>query len=300
MSPPLTSPWTEQQRQDFGSAPVCFAHHLADTGLFEDEALVRLLDGYPEHMIDINLFDSDDASSLNLRTGARGGLDGAGMLEAVKTGRVWIQLRRANEYSPALGSSVRRCFREISAQAQGFRPIDLYGQLLLSAPGARVPYHADAPGVVLFHVRGRKRVYVYPRHEAYLPQDGIERIVMRTQTEDLAYRREMDAGAAVFDLEPGQALAWPLHAPHRVENLEGFNVSFSADYQTWESRFTNGAHLLNGVLRRRGWRPARMEKTPLAARAVLWAASGVVKRLGLAPERLQQFEKTFELGTVTS
>jgi hypothetical protein len=219
------------------------------------------------------------------------------MLDAVRTGRVWIQLRRADRHSPEIGAAIARCFREIGGQVKGFRAADIYGQLLLSAPGARVPYHADAPNVALFHIRGRKRLYIYPTDETYLPQESVEGIVMRTQTEDLPYSRIMDAGAEVFDLEPGQALAWPQHAPHRVENLEGVCVSFSADFQTWGSRFTNGAHLLNGVLRRHGVTPRPMQHTPMAARALMWAGGAVLKRLGMVPERLKEadFEKTFDL-----
>jgi hypothetical protein len=29
----------------------------------------------------------------------------------------------------------------------------------------------------------------------------------------------------MMDLEPGEALTWPLYAPHRVENLDRFCVS---------------------------------------------------------------------------
>lgn len=294
--------WSDAQKRDLGRQAVVFDHRLVETGLFEDAALARLLDAYPDEMIDINLFESDDASGLNLRTGVRGGLSGQGMLDAVRAGRVWIQLRRADRHCPEMGAAIARCFAEIERQVKGFRAADVYGQLLLSAPGARVPYHADAPNVLLFHIRGRKRVYIYPTEEFYLPATSLEGIVMRTQTEDLPYHRGMDAGAQVFDLEPGQALAWPQHAPHRVENLEGVCVSFSADYQTWGSRITNGAHLFNGVLRRAGVQPRPIEGTAMAARALMWGGGLILKRLGLVPERLKgdDFEKTFDLAASRS
>ncbi len=291
----LVPAFSAGQKHDFLKRPIAFRHGLVETGLVDDAALVAVLERYPDELVDINLFDFDDASGGNLRTGKRGALDGAQVLDAVKRGRVWVQLRGVQQHYPALGQAVRRAFREISAQAPGFRPVNVDGQLILSAPGAKVPYHADAAGVILFHMRGRKRVWVYPNGETHLPQAAMEKIAMRATTEDLPYARALDADAEVFELEGGQALAWPQHAPHRVENLEGFCVSFSADYQTWDSRFLNGAHVANGVLRSRGWRIAGMDRTPRAARAALWAASLALKRFGKVQTR-PDFEQTFELG----
>lgn len=298
MTQTLVPDWSEDLKRDFLKKPVAFAHRLLETGLVDDDALVRVLERYPDELIDINLFDHDDASGGNLRTGSRGGLDGAAVLEAVKHGRVWVQLRGVQQNYRELGQAVRSAFGEIAGQARGFRPIAVDGQLILSAPGARVPYHADAAGVILFHMRGRKRVWIYPTDEAHLPQAGMERIAMKATTEDLPYTPAFDDDATVFDLEPGQALAWPQHAPHRVQNIEGFCVSFSADYQTWDSRLLNGAHVANGVLRSRGFPIAPMHKTPTAARAALWAAHLALRRLGKV-ERRPDFEATFDLATAS-
>ncbi|OYX93242.1 MAG: hypothetical protein B7Y78_08825 [Caulobacter sp. 35-67-4] len=151
--------------------------------------------------------------------------------------------------------------------------------------------------MVLFHLRGRKRIWIYPADEAHMPQQGMENILLKQQTEDLPYRRDMDAAAQVFDLEPGMAAAWPLHAPHRIENLGTFNVSLSVDYQTWGSRLINGAHYANGVFRRWGMPVAAMEKTPVLARGALWAASLGLKRARLVEDRIKGLERSFELGT---
>lgn len=292
----LIAPFSPDQRDAFGKAPVTFEHGLLDTGLFDDAALARLLDVYPAELYDINLFDFDDAGQATMRTGARGRLSGDKVLEGVKQGRIWVQLRRAEAWYPALGDAMRQAFAEIAGQAPGFQPIQINGQLILSAPQAKVPFHADAPGVVLFHLRGRKRIWIYPNDEAHMPQQGMENILLKQQSEDLPYRRDMDAMARQFDLEPGMAVTWPLHAPHRVENREAFNVSLSVDYQTWGSRLTNGAHYANGVLRRWKLPIAAMDKTPMAARAGLWAASLALKRARLVEDRIKRFERSFELG----
>lgn len=291
----LLSPWSEDQKRSFGSAPFTFEHRLADTGLFDDEALADLLDRYPAELFDINLFDFDEQGQMTMRTGARGRLPGKDVLAGVKEGRIWVQLRGVETHSAALGAVIRAAFQAISAQVAGFRPVQLTGQLIISAPQAKVPFHADAPGVCLFHIRGRKRLWVYPNDERHVPQTCMEDIMLKQMTEDLPYRRDMDAAAQVLDLDPGMAATWPLHAPHRVENLGAFSVSLSVDYQTWKTRLTNGAHYANGVLRRWDLPVAAMSKTPLPARAALWAAHVAMKRMNLVEDRISTIERSFEL-----
>jgi len=294
----LIADWSNDQKSAFRHAPVTFQHDLLASGLFDDEALAGLLDAYPAELYDINLFDFDAEGQATMRTGARGRLPGRDVLEGVKAGRIWVQLRRAEAFHAGLGDLIAEAFAGIRRQVPDFKPVQLNGQLILSAPQAKVPFHADAPGVVLFHLRGRKRIWIYPNDEAHMPQQGMENILLKQQTEDLPYRRDMDPAAQVFDLEPGVAAAWPLHAPHRIENQGTFNVSLSVDYQTWDSRITNGAHYANGALRRAGLPIAAMHRTPMAARAGLWAASLALKRARLVEDRIKAFERSFELGDV--
>jgi len=276
--------------------PRLLAHGVDKLGLASDEALIALLDHYPETLFDINAYSFDDEGQVSLETGARGRADGATVLAAIKAGRLWVNLRDIQDAHPALWDPINAVFEE-NARALGFSPIKTTGQLILSSPGTKVPYHFDAAGVMLFHLRGRKRLFVYPPDEAHLPQAEMEQVIMRTTTEELTYRRDFDANAEVYDLEPGQALTWPLYAPHRVENLDVFNVSVSLDFQTLETRLTRGAHYANGVMRNRwGLTPRPMEQTPLAARAALWAASLAMKKANLAENRIKDFERSFELG----
>ncbi len=278
------------------SEPRVFDHQVHTLGLATDEALAALLDRYPEELFDINAYSYDDEGQVSLETGSRGRADGATILAEIKAGRLWVNLRDVQDAHPELWEPVHEAF-QANVRALGVTPIRTTGQLILSSPGTKVPYHFDAAGVMLFHLRGRKRLFVYPPDEVHLPQAEMEQVIMRTTTEELTYRRAFDADAQVFDMEAGQALTWPLYAPHRVENLEVFNVSVSLDFQTWETRLTRGAHFANGVMRRRwGRRPAAMGKTPIAARAALWACSLAMKKANMAENRIKDFERSFELG----
>jgi len=291
----LIPAWTPDQKQAFRQKPVTFSHRLLETGLFEDEALARALNDHPSHLYDIILFDFDDQGQHVARNGARGGVSGEQVLKSLSQGNLWMQMRDLTRQSPQFRALIDQAYAEIAAQAGDFAPRKVSGQLLLSAPGAGVPMHADAPWVILFHLRGRKRIWIYPADQDHMPHDRMEQIVMKQQTEELPYRREMDAKAEVFDLEPGMAVSWPLHAPHRVENLDTACLSLTTEFQTWSSRITNGAYYANGLLRRAGVAPWPMDKTPMAARTALWALSVALKRLPLVEDKLAKARRDFNL-----
>lgn len=295
--PPATliPAWTADQSAAFNRRPLKFAHRLAETGLFDDAALARLLDSWPTDLCDINLFDFDASGNAVMRTGVRGNTPGAQIIEGIREGRMWLQLREIGLHDPDVGAAMRGAISGVAEQVRGFKPIAANGALIISAPGAKVPFHADAPGVMLFHLRGRKRLWVYPADERHLAQHRMEDIVLKQTTEDLPYNRAMDVGAQMFDLTPGDALTWPLHAPHRVENLEGLNVSLSVDFLTWGSRLLNGALYSAGVMRRLGVPAPRLAKAPGALHAGLWAAHLGLRRMNLVKDRLAGIERSFEL-----
>ena len=269
-------------------------HSLIAQGFAEDAALAEVLDRYPAELFDINLYDYDDEGQVSLRTGARGRLDGGQLLEAIQQGRLWVNLRGVETGWPELWAAAMAEYRQIQQTYPGLKAVKNAGQLILSSPKARVPYHFDAAGVVLFHLRGRKRIFVYPGDEAHLPERNMEQVVARQTTEELPYTLAFEDDARIMDLEPGQALTWPLYAPHRVENLDRFCVSLSMDFQTWPSRFRNGALYTNAVVRSQGGSPRFTDQMGQGELALRWAASLALRRMGALKSRIAHFERDFE------
>lgn len=271
-----------------------YPHSLIAQGFAEDAALAEVLDRYPAELFDINLYDYDDEGQASLRTGARGRLDGGQLLEAIQQGRLWVNMRGVETGWPELWAAAMVEYRRIEKTYPGMKAIKNAGQLILSSPKARVPYHFDAAGVVLFHLRGRKRIFVYPGDEAHLPERNMEQVVARQTSEELPYTRAFEEDARIMDLEPGQALTWPLYAPHRVENLDRFCVSLSMDFQTWPSRLRNGALYTNAVMRSRGGSPRFTDQMGRGELAARWAASLALRRVGALKNRIAHFERDFE------
>ena len=274
--------------------PAVFPHALNDKGFATDEALAALLDRYPADLLDINLYDYDDEGQFSLRTGVRGRLSGAELLEAIQAGRLWVNMRDIDTGWPELWEAASADFHAIQDQLPGLKAVKRAGQLILSSPKARVPYHFDAAGVVLFHMRGRKRLFVYPGDEAHLPEKHMELVVAKQTTEEVPYRLAFEDDARIIDLEAGQALTWPLYAPHRVENLDRFCVSLSMDFQTWPTRLRNGTLYTNAVLRSRGRVPRPSDAMGPVGLALGWLASLALKKLGVMPNRIATIARDFE------
>ena len=297
VSTPVSTPVSTLRRTRY-PGPIAEArkhsHTLNDQGFATDEALAQVLDTYPAELFDINLYDYDDEGQVSLRTGARGRLSGDQLVEAIQGGRLWVNLRAVETGHPALWAAAMVEFGKIQATYPRMRAVKNAGQLILSSPKARVPYHFDAAGVVLFHMRGRKRLFVYPGDEAHLPEASMEQVVARQTTEEISYSRGFEVDAQVMDLEPGEALTWPLYAPHRVENLDRFCVSLSMDFQTWPSRFRNGAIYTNAVIRSRGGAPRFTDGMATPELAARWAASLALKRVWGLKSKIEAYERDFE------
>ena len=268
--------------------------HGLDVGEYtSDEALAALLDHYPSELMDVNQYTYDALGQVKIKAGDRGQASGAEMLEAIRKGRMWINLRSIEKGWPQFWESASDAFEDVIRAYDHMRPVKRAGQLIISSPGTRVPYHFDAAGVVLFHMRGIKRMYVYPSDEAHLPERAMEGIVARRTTEELPYRLDFENDAEVYELRPGEALAWPLYAPHRVENGEGLCVSLSLDYQTWESRARTGALYTHAYLREKGMQPPPVHTVSGIGLALRWIVSVPLRKLKVLGNRISEIPREF-------
>jgi len=286
---------TWQQGRALGPIQKCavFSHGLESADFTSDEALAALLDRYPSELIDINEYSYDANGQVSLRAGARGDLSGCELLAAVRQSRLWINLRGIEDQWQPLWARASDAFSDIAAAYPTMRAIKRAGQLIISSPATRVPYHFDPAGVVLFHMRGIKRMFVYPADETHLPEKAMEGVVARRSTEELPYDLGFESDAQVFELHPGEALAWPLYSPHRVENVDGLCVSLSMEYQTWESRARTGALYTHAYLRERGLTPPSVDRVKGASLALKWAVSVPLRRLRVLGNRIGEIPREF-------
>jgi hypothetical protein len=181
--------------------------------------------------------------------GRRGNLDGRQLLEAVKNGRIWLNLRQCCDYNPLVKAEGEKLFDEIKEKT-GVSTFKHDMGLLISSPNAHVYYHADMPLVILVQIRGTKKVYLFPPNDPYISDKDKEAIAIKEHDEQLEYRPEWDESAFVHDLQPGEFASWRQNGPHRIVNHDCVNVSFSIEFMTAQSAWRANLLYANGCLRR--------------------------------------------------
>ena len=287
--------WTNTHSETFQKAVMTFRHRLAETGLFEDDALIDLLERHPAHMLDVCTMGAEDHPTYpnKFRTGDFRGVPAKVLVDAAKAGKVWINVRRAMNVHDDYRKVLDAMYGEL-AEATGNRAFNAKGSILISSPVARVPYHFDKTETILWHVRGEKTLYLWPVNQRFIPDTAHESILTNLLDDDLPYTREFEAEATVIRLQPGQAATWPLNSPHRVDNST-FCVSVTTEYSTRESAMKNAAMMTNSVLRRYTRANPLYETDGPVARRVKSLAGRVIRRTNLAPDTTQPDMVTFTL-----
>jgi hypothetical protein len=242
--------WRPGQIRNFGREPMLLAHRLADSPLFSDAALERLIEASPRERFHVNTMARDETDPRNWREGDMSGLSGREVMTAVAKGNIWVHLQRVHEAFDEYRELLDRLFDDIARHVPRFHSYKRSMSVLISSPNMNVALHADVPGQSLWQVRGRKRVWVYPPRAPYLPQDRIENIVLQRGADtDLPYDPSFEAEAESFELEAGDWASWPLNSPHRVRNADCVNVSFTTEHWTDELRNQYAVNYANGLLR---------------------------------------------------
>jgi len=206
------------------------------------------------------------------RRGAAHGLSGVELLDSVRQGRIWLNLRAVNDHDPGYQALSDEIFANVE-QATGQRTFRRDVGLLISSPAVQVFYHLDVPLVMLWQLRGTKTVWLYPPRAPYVDDAQLERIVLKETAEQFDYDPAWDAEAEQVTLEPGAMVSWPQNAPHRIENGPMMNVSLSIEFMTPAALLRANVLYANGMLRKTfGARPAVQAAPDPRAFAKLGAA----------------------------
>lgn len=291
----MISDWTDENSAKFQKEITMFGHNLKETGLFSDEALINLLERHPVELLDVcTMGQSDDSRFPNkFRTGDFREASGETLLKAAKAGAIWINVRQAMNVHEDYKGVLDAMYGEL-AEKTGNKAINPKGGILISSPVAKVPYHFDKTETLLWHVRGKKRMYIYPLTQEFISDENYEMTLTNSIEDDLPYDVSYDEHATVVDIPENTALAWRLNAPHRVDN-QTFCVSVTTEYSTAESGMKNAAILANATLRHRlGLNPS-YETDSDFTRKVKSIFGRVISKAGLAPDTTEPDMVTFKI-----
>ncbi len=245
--------WKPDYADKFGKQALHLEHSLHRSELFSDERLANLIEKADRTHYHVNTRAAGPDGKKRRREGEFGKLSGSEILNAVQKGDIWINLRAPQLADPAYGELLEDMYREFEMRVPGLKTFKHITTILISSPNVYVPYHCDVPGQMLWQVRGKKRVWLYPAQEPFLTQTALENLILGEMHEtDMVYDEAFDKQADVYDLEPGYMLHWPLNYPHRVENHDCLNVSVTTEHYTSEIRTSYAVNYANGLLRRAG------------------------------------------------
>ena len=179
--------WTDEKAKAFGKETLSFSHDLHERPLFTDEGLAEALEAYPRARLGVFTMGEDPTDWTTWRKGSADGLSGAQLLDAAKSGRIWLNLREANLYLKPYADLAEEVFAEKEAMAPGLKTFKRDLGLLISSANAQVFYHLDVPLVSLWQIRGVKQVYVYPPKAPFVGEEALEKIVLRETAEQFAF-----------------------------------------------------------------------------------------------------------------
>ena len=294
MSKIFTS-WTKKLIRDFKSGIFIAEHNLHEDPLFTDAALLSLLKKHPPELSMVYAMPRRQGEEKSFREGDFANRTPEEIWQAVEKGRLWVQLLQLNKVHAEFEDLEKRIIREMKQRIPGYFPTKCKFSLLISSPGINVSYHADIPRNALWHLRGEKRVYIYPATEKFLPDEELEDICLGVRQESIPYKHSFDDDAFVADLKPGQVATWPVNAPHRIENGDTLNVSMVMEYFEPHALLKYGVYYFNGILRRYFGRQPRSTgyRGPLAAMKL--AAALLFKKINLLKTQSRPRYLTFAI-----
>lgn len=251
MTDRIITEWTDHHVEAFGKEPLHFRHNAHLSPLFSDDTLAELIERTPRENYYVNTMKRGAKDRSSRREGEIRGLSGHDVLAAVATGHIWVMLLYPEKVIPGYDQLLEQIYSEFQEHVPSLQVLKKKISILISSPNIPVFYHCDLAGQTLWQVRGEKTVYVYPNHEPYLPQPNLEKIVLNEAHEiSLPYDPAWDKAANSFTIRPGDMLHWQLYAPHRVQNSNCVNISFTTEHVTPMVRRNFTVNYANGILRR--------------------------------------------------
>lgn len=278
----------DAERTEFSFRPLVSRHRIHELNLAGDDELIALLDSYPRERLQAFTMGTDRCYRDDWHYVDAGDASGKDIFAAVLRGRLWLNLLRVDLVDRRYRELLRQLTADLQEQCPRLGLLSMnFGTLIISSPRAIVYYHFDANHQALWHLRGSKRIWLYPAcDERFASREIMEEIFTGTYDydEEIPYAPEFDEHATVFQLEPGDVVSWPQNAPHRIENLDTLNVSLSTGFVTEAADRRHLIYSANHLFRRLFAIPTVSTRETGLAASTKCLAYRVFRRVGLLPK----------------
>jgi len=255
----------DKLQHGLGSEPFAVHHDLVDNPLLTLDAIADLADYLPADSIEHNLGDlpevlpdADAVTRLDLSPGE--------IVRTVESNRSWMVLKWIERH-PDYRDLLEQTLSEVtSAVAVTDGPVHgREGFIFISAPNSVTPSHIDPEYNFLLQTRGTKEMVVGRHASSEAELETVERYYGGAH-------RNIDLtpeNAQTFEMNPGDGVFVPLHAPHLVRNGPEPSISLSVTWSTEESKRVAALHSVNARLRSLHLSPAAPGARPAVDRVKL-------------------------------
>jgi hypothetical protein len=230
-TPTISTPHVDVDPQKldeaFAKYDIPLRHNLPSHPLFELDEIADLADRMPEGQVEHNLGDLPE----ELPDGAppQADLTAGEIARGIETNRCWMVLKRIEfdpRYREVLESLLGPIAERMGPREGGATKLEAY--LVLSAPNSTTPVHIDPEHNFFMHIRGPKRFDV----GSWNDEESRLTAMKRYYGDDHRFVDGMPEGATTYNLEPGEGLYLPPHAPHMVKTFEPVAISLSCAMYT--------------------------------------------------------------------
>ena len=251
----------DRDSRDLHQTTFAATHRLAQTGLFSDAALLDMLARHPADALATHRLSAHAANSPFDIADPDQSHDPEFLLDGVQAGWWAVELRDVRTHQPAVRELVEQLYDDLERQAPGFRATRRTARIQISPALCEVPLRRNAAETMLWNLRGRQRVAVASGVASLPPIPDLEELLAAEGAQHVHDVPNFEDRAAAHDLEPGQWITWPQHAPHRVEPLGRLNVSLLTTHYSPDAYRRVLCHRANRTLRTAFGLPCRSVQT---------------------------------------
>lgn len=241
--------------------PVRLEHKLCDHPLLRLEALAELATRIRSEDVEYNR--GNLPIGIDPAETPANGLSVEETVRSIEQCQSWMVLKFVEQdaaYRELLHSTLSEI--EHLVRPKTGRMLRAEAFIFLSSPNAVTPFHFDPEHNILFQVRGRKTMTIFPADDEELVRGESHEIFHAGGHRNLPWDDGFAAKGQAFELVAGQAVYVPVKAPHWVLNGPDVSISLSV---TWRSNWSYReayARQMNRLLRTAGLRPAAPGRFP--------------------------------------
>ncbi|NJM98742.1 MAG: hypothetical protein HC800_17725 [Phormidesmis sp. RL_2_1] len=171
--------WTDEDYNGFGRSVQRLTHSYHTLPIFQQPALITLLDSYPRQHLQAFTMGHDPCrreewKTVDIPTYATG----QDIWQAVEKGRYWLNITGISRFSADFANLLTTMYEHLGERCHHLPAMRSdFGNLLISSPGSQLYYHLDAAPNMLWNLRGTERFWIYPAMDLrFAPKPILKRL----------------------------------------------------------------------------------------------------------------------------